>query len=226
MKTAILVNGTDHSAVPVYTTEDDDFKTAKPASIDTSKAEGAATDDDDLFNPERLRLKQDFADDLGVKAILTVPVRKSPNKQVYFRVHPAPEYRFEPLALLELSEERETYLVERDLAEQLGKEVFGARLFTCIDRSGSLFLWRVKMATDGRVNDWSSSACRIAQMAMAQWVRIQAGKSCYEPLLPTSKIPDPIWPEISRTELLKAAFKDRFIRALNHPVLQQLRGEI
>ncbi len=62
----------------------------------------------DPFDPEALRLSQDFAALADVKPILaTVPVRK-PNKQDYVRIHAAEDYQL-TTALLELKEERETY---------------------------------------------------------------------------------------------------------------------
>ncbi len=66
------------------------------------------------FDLERLRLSQDFPSQVGVKkAILTVPVRK-PDRQWFIRVHPDPDWRLET-AVLELKDERETYLVEPEM---------------------------------------------------------------------------------------------------------------
>ena len=41
----------------------------------------------------------------------------------------------------------------------------------------------------------------------------------------TADIPAPSWPEQSFGELLKIAFKDKFIETADHPVLLKLRGE-
>jgi hypothetical protein len=38
-------------------------------------------------------------------------------------------------------------------------------------------------------------------------------------------LPPPTWPELSFGELLKIAFKSRYIDTLDHPVLLKLRGE-
>src|SRR5262249_29523335 len=72
----------------------------------------------DPFDPASLRLSQDYAADLGVKkALLTVPVRK-PDKSWFVRVHPAEDYRL-TTAVIELKEERETYLVAQTLWPEL-----------------------------------------------------------------------------------------------------------
>ena len=42
----------------------------------------------------------------------------------------------------------------------------------------------------------------------------------------TGQLPDPEWPDLPFKELLRIAFKDRFISDLNHPVLHRLRGEV
>ena len=57
------------------------------------------------FDPEALRIDQDFAALADVKPILaTVPARK-PNKQDYVRVHPSEDYQL-TTALLELKEHK------------------------------------------------------------------------------------------------------------------------
>jgi hypothetical protein len=60
-------------------------------------------------NLSALRLDQSYADTVGVKKLLTtVPVRK-PNRQDFVRVHPDPEYRLTPAAIIEVKEDREVY---------------------------------------------------------------------------------------------------------------------
>ncbi len=94
----------------------------------------------DPFDPEALRLSQDFAALANFKPILaTVPVRK-PGRQDYFRVRPAEDYRL-TTALLELKDERETYLIAPDLRHELFGELVPVTIFTAINRQGVVFLW-------------------------------------------------------------------------------------
>ena len=37
-------------------------------------------------------------------------------------------------------------------------------------------------------------------------------------------LPEPQWPEVTFQDLVKIAFKDHFIRDLDHPVVRRLRG--
>jgi hypothetical protein len=39
-------------------------------------------------------------------------------------------------------------------------------------------------------------------------------------------LPEPEWPEQSLGDLLRIAFKVRYVDSLDHPVLKRLRGEV
>jgi hypothetical protein len=184
--------------------------------------------DDDLFNPERLRLSQNFTAEAGVKKILTsVPVRK-PNRQAFVRVHPDPAYRLET-AVLELEEENdETYLVEPRLFSHLQGEIVPKILFTAIDRQGTVFLWPIRLPdANGRPNAWNTSHLQAANMAMTKWVRSASNMNlgAYEIFEAPGSLPEPEWPELAFKDLLKIAFQDKFIRSLDHPVVQRLLGK-
>jgi len=184
----------------------------------------------DPFDPAKLRLSQDFASSLGVKkAMLTVPVRK-PAKEWWIRVHPEEEYRLQT-AVLELKEEGEIYLVARSLWPDLAtsESTFSPRaFFTTMNRQGVVFLWPVRLpGEDGKLDDWNKSALEAAEMAQQTWVRVAANRNlgAYDVWEAQADIPDPRWPDVTFQELLKVAFKDRYIDDHDHPVLKVLRGE-
>ncbi len=198
-------------------------------SHDEDKALGIPLDQSgsaDPFNVEGLRLSQDFASSIGVKKLLTtVPVRK-PDSQAFVRVHPDEAYRLET-AVLELKEEREIYLVDKRLWPELPGEIIPKVLFTTITRQGVVFLWPIRLpGEDGRIDDWNRSALEAAHKAMGSWIRVVSNRSLggYELLQAVGDIPDPSWPEHSFQELLRVAFKGRFVRDLEHPALLRLRG--
>ena len=178
------------------------------------------------FDPARLRLSQDFTAQVGVKKeLLTVPVRK-PNRQDFVRVHPDEAYRLST-AVLELKEDRETYLVDPSLLSELPGEVVPMTLFTAINRQDVLFLWPVRLPGEsGRINEWHRSAAEAAGRARDQWIRVAANMSlgAYEVFVATGDLPGPVWPDKEFEELLKIAFQDRFIDSMDHPVVQRLRG--
>ena len=180
----------------------------------------------DLFDPARLRLSQDFADGLGVKkALITVPVRK-PDRQWFIRVHPDPAYRM-PVAMLELKDDREIYLVDRGLVSELPGEVTGRSLFTAVNRQGVVFLWPARLPNpDGRRDEWSRSALEAAELATRRWIRVVSNMSlgAYEVFEATGDLAEPEWPDVAYNKLLEIAFRDRFIRTADHPAIQKLRG--
>ena len=192
-----------------------DLKVIEPAPLDP-------------FDPEALRLSQDFAALANVKPVLaTVPVRK-PNKQDYVRVHPAEDYQL-TTALLELKEERETYLISPVLRGELFGELVPVTIFTAINRQGVVFLWPCRLPDEtGRSNPWHLSALEAADCAKSRWTRVAADMSlgAYRIWEASGDLPDPEWPEQSLRDLLKIGFKGRYIDTLDHGVVKRLRGEI
>jgi hypothetical protein len=179
------------------------------------------------FDPAALRLDQSFADTVGVKKLLTtVPVRK-PNRQDFVRVHPGPNYRLGPAAIIEVKEDREVYLIAPDMAQALPGEFSLVTLFTTINRQGTLHLWPVKMPLpDGRRNEWHRSAAEGAERAMKKWVRVTSSMSlgAYVIFEANGDLPEPVWPDISFQEILQIAFRDRIVDRADHPLVQRLQG--
>src|SRR5262245_22456470 len=156
-----------------------------------------AADVADPYDLSNLRLDQSFVESAGVKKLLTsVPVRK-PNPQDFIRVHPDPQYRA-ALAIIELRDDRETYLVSPSIAPDLPGEFVMANVYTAINRQGVVQLWPVRLpAADGQVLEWHRSAAEAAELGMRSWIRVKANMSlrAYEIFEAASTIPDPEWPE-------------------------------
>lgn len=184
----------------------------------------------DPFDPASLRLTGDLNAAVGVKkALLTIPVRK-PDKSWFVRVHPDPAYQL-TTAVIELKEDRETYLVAGELRSALATESMMSprTLFIAINRQGVVFVWPVRIAgDDGRVDEWSKTALEAANRAKTVWVRVASNMSlgAYDVFEATGDFPEPEFPDVPLRELLKIAFKDRLIDSLDHPILRKLRGEI
>jgi hypothetical protein len=180
----------------------------------------------DPFDLSKLCLDQNFVESAGVRKLLTtIPVRK-PNQQDFIRVNPAPEFRAN-LAIIELREDREIYLVPAAIAINLPGEYAMMTTYTAINRQGVLFLWPVRLpAPDGRPNEWNRSAADAAGLAMRRWVRVKANHAlgAYEIFEAASTIPDPEWPDLSFQESLRIGFRDRLVDGLDHPVVKRLRG--
>jgi hypothetical protein len=107
-------------------------------------------------------------------------------------------------------------------------EVTYATVFTVINRQGVVSLWPVKLSTpDSKRNDWVRSAREAAEKAMTRWIRLKANMNlgAYEIHVAEDAMADPEWPDLSFYDLLKIAYRDRMITALDHPVVRRLRGQ-
>jgi hypothetical protein len=195
---------------------------SQPDPIETAATPVA----DDPFDLTKLRLSQDFVETAGVKKLLTtVPVRK-PHPQEFIRVHPEPKYRA-ALAVIELKNDREFYLLTPDIARELPGEYVSVMLYTVTNRQRVTFLWPVKLpASDGRMIEWHRSAQEAAEFAMAKWIKVKANMAlgAYESFEATAKYSDPEWSDVPFQELLRIGFRDRLIDRLDHPVIKNLLG--
>ena len=190
-------------------------------------SEKGKCDAGDGFDLENLRLSQNFRELVGVKKLLiTVPVRK-PGKQDFFRVRPGEDWRLETM-VLEIKEDRETYLVAPELWPELPGELVPKVLLTTINRQGVIAIWPVRLpGEDGRQDNWSRSALEAADLGRRNWIRLVANMSLggYEIYQATrDDLPEPIWPDLSFQEILKIAFQDRFIQTLDHSAIRRLKG--
>jgi hypothetical protein len=182
----------------------------------------------DPFDVASLRLSQDFASEIAVERVLTrIPVRK-PGKQDFIRVHPSESYRLDT-AIIELRDDRETYLVLPAFRTAVLQEIAPVRLYTAITRQGTLFLWPCKLpSSDGRRSEWHTSAIDAAGLAMERWTRIQSDMNAgsYQTFVAAGNLSEPEWPDLPFQELLRLAFRERLIDRLDHPVLERLRGAV
>jgi hypothetical protein len=193
---------------------------ANPASVPQ------ATSPPDPFSPENLRLDQSFTETVAVKKLLTtIPVRK-PGRQVFFRVHPNPEYR-DSFPMIDLKDDREEYIVARHLVPELATELVHKQLCLAITRQGTVFFLPLRLpGPDGKDMEWWRSMREHAERAQTHWIRVIPNQElgAYEALQAADNLSEPEWPELKFWDLIKIAFKDYLITSLDHPVVKRLRG--
>jgi hypothetical protein len=179
-------------------------------------------------NLDTLRLSQDFRDNIGVtKVLTTIPVRK-PNRQEFVRVRDDDAYRLEA-GIIELQDERETYLLAPEVREQMPDEWKPVRLTTFITRQGVVGIWPMKLPDPARPMAWHSSAIQAADRAARDWVKLipNMNLGAYEFHVATGELGEPEWPEHTFAQLLEIAFNDgRYISDMEHPVIQRLLGRV
>jgi len=179
------------------------------------------------FDPASLRLSQAISAGSGVeKLLLVMPVQKPP-RQAFVRVQPDSEFRL-AVALLELKDERETYVVVPDVAMQIPSEVKLVDLRLSVTQQGIPFFWPVPLPPIERnENSWSMTARTAAERAEKDWVRMIANMSAqsYEVHVAPAIATEPVWPTKSMAELLEIAFRNgKLIDTVDHPVVKRLLG--
>jgi hypothetical protein len=203
-----------------------EVKKVDELNIDAFVPESESSPKLDPFTPENLCLPQNFDELLPVtKPLTVVPVRK-PSPQDWFRVHPDPEYR-QNVCMIFLRDDREFYVLGRDIASQLADEAVRFTLYVTLNRQGTVALWPVRLPDiNGRDMDWWASARDAAARGTERWVRIRADQNlgAYQLYLTDAPLPDPEWPQYSFWDLVKIAFSKRLINTLDHPVVLRLRS--
>jgi hypothetical protein len=188
--------------------------------------QGAPSQDPDPFDPASLRL--DPSEELiGIKRVIgNVPIRK-PKRQEFVRVRPEPAFRLD-VAILELEEEGDSFMVAPGLRAELADELKRVTLFTTVNRAGGAFLWPIRLPdATGRRNPWAESARRGAELAMREWTRLSSNRAAgqYDLAVAAATLPEPEWPELPFKELLRLAFREAMISSVDHPAIRRLRGQ-
>lgn len=183
----------------------------------------------DPFDPASLRLGANTAAGaIGVKKqVLNVRVGK-PHKQEFCRIHPDESYRLDTAILID-SAFKESYLVAPSLWAEIPDFITLVRLCTAITRHGTLFLWQATLpAPDGRPCDWHDSMLQAQDLAIKEWVRVQSDMQAgsYGVFTATGNLPEPEWPDLTFHQILKIAFKTRFVDSMDHAILKQLNGDV
>jgi hypothetical protein len=180
----------------------------------------------DPFDPASLRLDPG-AELIAVKKVIVQVLVRKPKSQEWVRVRPGVDWRIDT-GLIELKEERETYLLAPALRAELGEEAKPTMLYTAINRAGAPFLWPIRLPGPGeRQNSWHESAHRGAELAERKWTRLTAqhAASQYEIAIAGAPLSEPEWPaDLKFRDLIRLAFQDHYIDSADHPVVRRLRG--
>lgn len=177
---------------------------------------------------ESLRLPSGGLEAVSTKKILNLVPVKRPGKQEFFRVKTGDEWAFQTM-VLELKEDRETYLVVPALYGNLEQESKPVCLYTAYTRKGDFFLIPVMLPRDGKQNSWHESLQQAINEAKISWVRAVPNQSLggYDLVSALGAIREPALPEVSGImELLPIAFRNRVVDSLDHPIIKRLEGSI
>jgi hypothetical protein len=104
------------------------------------------------------------------------------------------------------------------------------RLYTAINRRGTVFFWPIRLPVEGndRNRQSAETALQCAEQAQTLWVRVmwESDLSGYSMQRAKGDIGDPQWPDKSMRDLLEIAFRSYLIDREDHPVIRELAGEL
>jgi hypothetical protein len=170
----------------------------------------------DPFDPAALRISGDA--EISTEKVLTaVPVRK-PKKDEFFVER-------------ESDLDRQVYVVVPSCADALPEVIRRSRLFTCISRRGTMFLWPARLPSEsgsGSGQRWAETALKIAEQAESLWVRMWGDLDLggYAMIRAKGNLAEPKWPDKTFAELLRIAFESRIVDRPDHDLIRELNGEL
>lgn len=95
-------------------------------------------------------------------------------------------------------QDRTWYLVVEEMAQVFGSTVRPIRLMTAVTALGGVFLWPLKLPTDGRsqTESWARSGLEIAARAQKSWVHVSSDMELrqYVAKIAAGDFGEPKWP--------------------------------
>jgi hypothetical protein len=189
----------------------------------------------DDFAPEHLLSEQEYGDeDMGLSnSMTTIPVRR-PNKKVFFRCNPDPlthiNMRLIKNDIEGVGDDKYYYVPPRmEHHPALVDHWRWYTLFPLITRQNLFFLWPVGCREeDGTMMEAHSSARKVLATARKKWMRCWwvGGANVSKELDPekAQNVPEPVWPDRDRFDILRLAFADRTISSPDHILVKLLDG--
>jgi hypothetical protein len=183
-------------------------------------------DEDDI---RRYRADQNYSLHVAAKKkAVVVPVAR-PDRQTWIMVHPDPDWRA-PYWLFEDKANRRVYLVEPDIAPDITDDLVLKLLVAYVSLSGAPGLWPIRLPGEGgNIDTYNESALAIVSEHAGKWIRVLCNQNekAYSILdSPPMELPTPKWPEGGYDWMTRIAFKNRKIKAHDHPALLALRGRL
>ena len=175
---------------------------------------------------EDFQLSQDTYSEIEVVEVASAYEIRKPKREEFIRTHSDQNSHFVVGVIKEKTGMNEKlWLATEKIMKACPEEAITINLRVTINRLGQVFLWPLNL---GGSNLWNQSALQAAEQAKTNWVRLISNREegRYQVMVAKGELPDPVWPEYDLWEMIQLGFGDRIIADINHPYLQQLRGEI
>jgi hypothetical protein len=185
-----------------------------------------APDDDFDFDLAALRANPQQSLLQVEEGVLSIPVRK-PKTDEFFRTRE--EFVQDlPLLQVEISERKELFWVAPSFRSHLMDRLGWFRVYACINRNATVFLWPISLNDSAIARRWRDTALVIAEEALESWRTKITREGCYAPGRARGDLPEPVWPTMTYDEIVRMAFSadDRTIRSADHYVIRLINGEV
>lgn len=183
----------------------------------------------DLFDDlAAIRLQPNGSGETGIVQELAahVPVRK-PKRTEFVRTREEADMWLTTTVYIDRDDRGDVYFVPPTMRAALLGEAKSVILLPTITTQRVLTLWPLSIPVDdGRRNDWFTTAREAAEHAKTHWIRLVADMAlgAYRIYRAEGQLPEPEWPDLSMSEMLRLGFKDRVIDRDDHPIIRRLRG--
>lgn len=151
------------------------------------------------------------------------------NRHRFSRVHPAEEFKYRTVLVIDKEGGREAYLAVPALIPLLGGMATPKILRLAVDNAGTpRLIAEPILDPNARPNLWNETMCQAIRTAEEHWIRVEADLGAGQYVITTAKddLGEPLWPDQSMSELVMTCFRDRIIQDANHPLIRQLEGRI
>jgi hypothetical protein len=221
-------NGEDRvetESAPSEACDDQNFNWGTGQQGDSKYLHPAAFPGEDTGSAEKYMKSTGELDIKPVKRLGSIEVRK-PKKSEWFRSH---EKMFTEVYVIQKESTRDFYVIDLELAREVGEEARAAYLIACISDEGACFLWPIlKPRGDAVGLQLYENDLADLSLSRSTWIRRQwamGPKSYKVDQTNSEKVPE--WPQNQNiVDWVNKAFRGRFIDSLDHPLLCRLRGEL
>jgi hypothetical protein len=175
-------------------------------------------------------------DDADTEIIADDPLRhvevRKPHEQEWFQAHPT--WQMSAYAVIKKVGYKESvHLLSKSLMpwpDDLENDIRPIFVQACVNITGRMFVWPIrKSQNDGEISKTFQTALEHVKTARTSWIRHFWNQKKWQHEMkvindPAAKKPN--WPDgVTFAEVMDRAFGSKIIKTLDHPVLQELRGE-
>jgi hypothetical protein len=178
-------------------------------------------EDDGELDPVKIRIGQNFSEEFEEIDLDKIVVGR-PGDQDWFRIYSGEDYRVD-VWILRIQPSGMICIIDEKVKPYLPK-VQAATIHTWVTHRRRSGLWVVSYEDKYNPNAYTTTARKAVVLAKTRWVNVQNiwRQKKYVIRVHKKGFGEPSSPVLSFSKLLYRGFKDRVIKSLDHPLLEDL----